>query len=154
MTRRLTVCQAIEEENVKVPGGDLRQHVLLVKNKSVQSLRPEEARQKRADLLLRAELWPPPHRCLSQVTVVQQVQRHGGVGHQPPEQPGGVTVSLEAQLALDLSPGAGRDLPLLGIGWNYTESRQIELAAGEHDEIQRKKPSRDLLLRICRSNSG
>lgn len=126
MTCRLTVCQAIEEENVKVPGGDLRQHVLLVKNKSVQSLKPEEARQKRADLLLQAELWPPPptHRCLSQVTVVQQVQRHGGVGQQAPEQPGSVAVSLEAQLALYLSPGAGRDLPLLGIAWNYTESRQ------------------------------
>lgn len=60
-----------------------------------------------------------PHRCLSQVAVIQQVQGQGGVRQQPPEQPGGVAVPLEAQLPLDLPPGAGRYLPLLGAGWNY-----------------------------------
>lgn len=68
-----------------------------------------------------------PHRCLSQVAVIQQVQRRGGVRHQPPQQPGSVAVSLEAQLPLDLSPGAGRYLPLLETGWNYTRDTSWNL---------------------------
>ena len=58
--------------------------------------------------------------CLAQVVVVQQVQRPRSAGYLPPQQPGGVTVPLEAQLALHTPPGAHLQLPLLDIGWNDT----------------------------------